>query len=81
MQLLAQADAADAAPLGTSDRSHAADPAIAQYPVLANGCVVRRHRLKGETHGRWAVSVNGNWRLMFEFQEGNVCVLDHEDYH
>lgn len=39
------------------------------------------HPLKGGMQGRWAVSVNGNWRLTFEFQDGNAYVLDYEDYH
>jgi len=39
------------------------------------------HPLKGELKGRWAISVNGNWRLTFEFRDGNVYVLDYEDYH
>ena len=39
------------------------------------------HPLKGEMRGRRAISVNGNWRLTFEFQDGNAYVLDYEDYH
>lgn len=39
------------------------------------------HPLKGEMHNRWSISVNGNWRLTFEFKDGNVYVLDYEDYH
>jgi proteic killer suppression protein len=39
------------------------------------------HPLKGELKGRWAIPVNGNWRLTFEFRDGNVYVLDYEDYH
>lgn len=39
------------------------------------------HPLKGEMRGRWSISVNGNWRLTFEFRDGNVHVLDYEDYH
>ena len=39
------------------------------------------HPLKGAMRGRWAISVNGNWRLTFEFTDGNVHVLDYEDYH
>ena len=39
------------------------------------------HPLKGKMAGRWAISVSGNWRLTFEFQDGNVYVLDYEDYH
>jgi plasmid maintenance system killer protein len=25
--------------------------------------------------------IDGNWRLTFEFKDGNVNVLDYEDYH
>lgn len=39
------------------------------------------HPLKGEMRGHWSISVNGNWRLTFEFQDGNAYVLDYEDYH
>ncbi len=37
--------------------------------------------LKGRSAGRWSVSVSGNWRLTFEFRDGNVYILDYEDYH
>ena len=39
------------------------------------------HPLKGEMRGRWSISVSGNWRLTFEFKDGNTHVLDYEDYH
>ena len=41
----------------------------------------RLHALKGELLGRWAITVSGNWRLTFEFRDGNAHVLDYEDYH
>lgn len=41
----------------------------------------RLHPLKGKHQGRWSIWVNGNWRLTFEFVDGNVHVLDLEDYH
>ena len=41
----------------------------------------RLHPLKGEARGRWSVWVNGNWRLTFEFHDGQARVLDYEDYH
>ena len=41
----------------------------------------RLHPLKGGLAGRWAITVNGNWRVTFEFREGNAYVLDYEDYH
>lgn len=39
------------------------------------------HPLKGAAVGRWAISVSENWRLTFEFRDGNSHVLDYEDYH
>jgi len=39
------------------------------------------HSLKGSMAGRWSVSVSGNWRMTFEFRDGNAYVLDYEDYH
>ena len=41
----------------------------------------RLHPLVGAERGRWSIWVNGNWRLTFEFCDGNVYVLDYEDYH
>ena len=41
----------------------------------------RLHPLKGRMKGRWSISVSENWRLTFEFEDGNVIILDYEDYH
>ncbi|MEE8261922.1 MAG: type II toxin-antitoxin system RelE/ParE family toxin [Gammaproteobacteria bacterium] len=41
----------------------------------------RLHLLNGKAKGRWSIWVNGNWRLTFEFDGGDVHVLDYEDYH
>ena len=41
----------------------------------------RLHPLKGRLDGRWSITVNGNWRMTFEFRDGNAYVLDYEDYH
>ena len=41
----------------------------------------RLHALKGKLRGRWAISVSGNWRITFEFRDGNAYLLDYEDYH
>ncbi|WP_410374374.1 type II toxin-antitoxin system RelE/ParE family toxin [Alloalcanivorax profundimaris] len=41
----------------------------------------RLHPLKGKDKGRWSIRVNGNWRVTFKFQDGNVYILDYEDYH
>lgn len=40
----------------------------------------RLHSLKGYDN-RWSITVSGNWRLTFDFVDGDVFVLDYEDYH
>ena len=41
----------------------------------------RLHPLKGDRKGIWSVSVSGNWRITFQFDDGNVYVVNYEDYH
>lgn len=41
----------------------------------------RLHHLKGAMKDRWSITVNGSWRITFEFEDGNAYVLDYEDYH
>ena len=41
----------------------------------------RLHPMNGKEKRRWSIWVNGNWRITFEFREGNAYVLDYEDYH
>ena len=41
----------------------------------------RLHRLRGNRKDSWSISVDGNWRLTFEMDQGNIYVLDYEDYH
>lgn len=39
------------------------------------------HPLKGDREGVWSISVSGNWRVTFEFRDGNAYILNYEDYH
>ncbi|MBU2925507.1 type II toxin-antitoxin system RelE/ParE family toxin [Colwellia sp. 1_MG-2023] len=39
------------------------------------------HPLKGNRDGIWSITVNGNWRITFEFIDGNAYILNYEDYH
>ena len=39
------------------------------------------HPLKGDKQGLWSISVSGNWRITFEFVDGNAYFLNYEDYH
>lgn len=41
----------------------------------------RLHRLKGDKRNLWSVRVSANWRITFEFEEGDAHILDLEDYH
>jgi len=39
------------------------------------------HELKGDLAGHWSVTVSGNWRLTFCFEDGDVILVDYQDYH
>ena len=41
----------------------------------------RLHELTGDRNGTWSIRVTGNWRVTFNFADGNVYDLDLEDYH
>ena len=41
----------------------------------------RLHALKEERIGIGSISVSGNWRVTFEFIEGDVYGVNYEDYH
>ncbi|MEQ8181216.1 MAG: type II toxin-antitoxin system RelE/ParE family toxin [Smithellaceae bacterium] len=54
---------------------------VSQEPADMNLPGFRLHSLKGERKGQWAVSVTGNWRIVFEFEGENVTNVDLVDYH
>lgn len=39
------------------------------------------HPLTGARSRQWSVTVTGNWRIMFELVEGDVYIVNYEDYH
>ncbi|MCH7881009.1 MAG: type II toxin-antitoxin system RelE/ParE family toxin [Proteobacteria bacterium] len=41
----------------------------------------RLHQLKGGLKGLWSITVNANWRITFEFSDGNIYIVNYEDYH
>jgi proteic killer suppression protein len=41
----------------------------------------RLHALEGTRKGQWAVSVSGNWRIVFEFSGEDATHVDLVDYH
>ena len=42
---------------------------------------LRLHALKGVLKGHYAVSVSGNWRVTFRFEEGHAVDVVYRDYH
>jgi proteic killer suppression protein len=42
---------------------------------------LKLHRLKGELVGFHAVSVSGNWRVIFRLENGEATDVDLIDYH
>ena len=41
----------------------------------------RLHQLAGELRGYHAVSVSGNWRVVFRIEVGHAVDVDYTDYH
>ncbi len=41
----------------------------------------RLHQLKGSLKGLWSITVTANWRITFEFTDGNIYIVNYEDYH
>ena len=39
------------------------------------------HPLKGNLAGLWSVSVSGNWRIVFRFEDGTAHDVELIDYH
>ena len=39
------------------------------------------HPLRGDLKGHWALTVNGNWRMVFAFDGADVVLVDYKDYH
>jgi len=39
------------------------------------------HPLKGSLKNYYSASVNGDWRIIFQFENGNAILVDYLDYH
>lgn len=57
----------------------ALDPA--NKPTDVNAPAYSLHALHGDLEGQWAVSVSGNCRLTFGFQDEDAILVDYQDYH
>lgn len=54
---------------------------VAVGPEDLNFPSFRLHPLKGELKGFWSITVNGNWRVIFQFTGVDVELVDYLDYH
>ncbi len=39
------------------------------------------HEFKGDRKGIWSVTVRANWRITFQFEDGDAFDVNFEDYH
>jgi proteic killer suppression protein len=49
-----------------------------EIPSLAS---IGLHKLAGNRKGRWAMTINGPWRLVFKFEDGDAYDVEIVDYH
>ncbi len=54
---------------------------VATKPEQMNIPGWKFHALKGNLASHWAVSVSGNWRLTFAFEDEDAILVDYQDYH
>jgi len=54
---------------------------IAASLDVMNRPTFRLHPLKGNRKGEYAVDVQGAWRIVFRFKDGNAFDVNFEDYH
>ena len=68
--------------------NHAKTPRLIPGRLNAASCIedmdlpgLRLHPLTGRRADTWAVTVSGNWRVTFRFEDGDADVVNYEDYH
>jgi proteic killer suppression protein len=54
---------------------------VTETPAAVNLPGYRLHPLRGDLRGFWSIRVAGNWRIIFRFDEHDVCDVDLVDYH
>jgi toxin HigB-1 len=42
---------------------------------------VNLHKLTGDRKGKWAININGPWRIYFAFKDGDAWEVEIVDYH
>ena len=70
-----RADRADRIALALADLDDARKPSDLDLPGY------RLHPLKGDRNGFWSITISGNWRVVFRFDDGDVHDVELVDYH
>ena len=70
-----RADQSERIALALADLDSASKPSDLDLPGY------RLHPLKGDLIGFWSISISGNWRIIFRFEEGDAYDVDLVDYH
>ena len=68
-------DQAERIALALADLDDARKPSDLDLPGY------RLHPLKGDLKGFWSISISGNWRIIFRFDDGDTYDVDLVDYH
>jgi proteic killer suppression protein len=55
------------------------DAVMSDSDIISLGSGV--HKLKGEYAGFWALTITGNYRLIFRYDAGDIWDIDYLDYH
>jgi proteic killer suppression protein len=53
----------------------------AASPLELNLPGYRLHQLKGDQKGTWSITISGNWRITFRFENAGAHDVDLIDYH
>ena len=53
----------------------------AREPRDMNAPEWKLHGLSGDLAGFFSITVNGNWRMTFKFDNGDAVLVDYQDYH
>ena len=69
------ADQAQRLAMALADLDDAVRPADVDLPGY------RLHPLKGRLKGFWSITISGNWRIIFRFEEGDIYDVDLVDCH
>ena len=57
----------------------ALDAIVTENDIVCLGFGI--HKLKGEYDGYWALTITGNYRIIFRYYEVDIYDIDYIDYH